>query len=59
MATRSHWQIENSLHWVLDTAFREDEIRVPKDHGAIADNPRAGKEVEAPSVPWGLAKGTG
>lgn len=33
-ATRSHWQIESSLHWVLDVAFREDENRVGKDHGA-------------------------
>jgi predicted transposase YbfD/YdcC len=33
-AKRSHWQIENGLHWVLDIAFREDECRVRKAHGA-------------------------
>ena len=32
--TRRHWQIENCLHWVLDMAFREDEARLRKDHGA-------------------------
>ena len=30
---RSHWRIENELHWVLDIAFREDESRIRKDHG--------------------------
>jgi predicted transposase YbfD/YdcC len=30
---RSHWSIENSLHWVLDVVFREDECRVRKDNG--------------------------
>lgn len=24
-AIRSHWQVENSLHWVLDTGFGEDQ----------------------------------
>lgn len=33
-AKRSHWNIENQLHWVLDIAFREDESRVRKDHAA-------------------------
>ena len=30
-AVRSHWGIENCVHWVLDIAFREDESRVRKD----------------------------
>ncbi len=32
-AVRGHWGVENSLHWVLDIAFREDESRVRKDNG--------------------------
>lgn len=32
--TRVHWSIENSIHWVLDIAFREDESRLRKDNGA-------------------------
>jgi len=31
--TRTHWSIENSMNWVLDVAFREDDSRVRIDHG--------------------------
>ena len=31
---RSHWSIENNLHWVLDMAFKEDESRARKDNSA-------------------------
>jgi predicted transposase YbfD/YdcC len=33
-AVRTHWTIENQLHWVLDVAFREDDSRVRRGHGA-------------------------
>jgi predicted transposase YbfD/YdcC len=29
---RGHWAVENSLHWVLDMIFRDDECRVCTDH---------------------------
>lgn len=31
---RHHWAIENSLHWVLDNSFREDRMRMKKDHAS-------------------------
>jgi predicted transposase YbfD/YdcC len=29
---RTHWSVENDLHWSLDVAFREDDSRVRQDH---------------------------
>jgi predicted transposase YbfD/YdcC len=29
---RSHWMVENGLHWVLDMVFRDDECRVRTDN---------------------------
>jgi predicted transposase YbfD/YdcC len=34
MATRFHWAVENSLHWVLDVTFREDDARMRVGHAA-------------------------
>jgi predicted transposase YbfD/YdcC len=31
---RYHWQVENSLHWVLDMDFGEDDCRARADHSA-------------------------
>ncbi len=31
-AVRSHWRVENGVHWVLNVAFREDESRIRTDH---------------------------
>jgi predicted transposase YbfD/YdcC len=31
---RSHWEVENRLHWVLDVVFREDEQRKRAKHAA-------------------------
>lgn len=29
---RSHWAVENSLHWIMDVTFRDDECRVRTDN---------------------------
>jgi predicted transposase YbfD/YdcC len=31
---RAHWKIKNSLHWVLDVAFNEDQSRKRAGHAA-------------------------
>ena len=31
-SVRNHWGIENSLHWILDVAFGEDNCRIRKDN---------------------------
>lgn len=31
-AVRSHWAVENELHWSLDVGFREDACQVRKDN---------------------------
>lgn len=33
-AVRGHWEIENSLHWVLDVAFGEDACQIKAQNGA-------------------------
>jgi predicted transposase YbfD/YdcC len=33
-AVRGHWQIENSLHWVLDATMNEDNCQIYRDNGA-------------------------
>jgi predicted transposase YbfD/YdcC len=33
VVARTHWTIENQLHWVLDVAFDEDRARSRKDNG--------------------------
>ena len=31
-AVRSHWGVENGLHWVMDMVFGDDECRIRSGH---------------------------
>ncbi len=31
---RTHWSIENQVHWILDVAFREDDSRIRKGYAS-------------------------
>jgi predicted transposase YbfD/YdcC len=33
-AIRSHWEVENKVHWVLDVVYREDDSRIRRGNGA-------------------------
>jgi hypothetical protein len=33
-AVRTHWSVENGLHWVLEVVFQEDQSRLRRDHAA-------------------------
>ncbi|KLU16715.1 hypothetical protein AFK69_00700 [Xenorhabdus sp. GDc328] len=33
-AVRSHWRIENNLHWVLDAIFHEDDCQIYRENAA-------------------------
>jgi predicted transposase YbfD/YdcC len=37
-AVRSHWAVENNLHWSLDVVFKEDASLKKKDHSAMNYN---------------------
>lgn len=58
-SVRAHWGIENSFHWILDIAFREDDSRVRKGHGArnLATLRRLALTLlmREKSVKWGVA----
>lgn len=34
-SVRSHWNIENNLHWVLDVIFGEDDSRIRNERAAL------------------------
>lgn len=33
-AVRSHWAVENSLHWVMDISMSDDDCQIHQNNGA-------------------------
>jgi predicted transposase YbfD/YdcC len=54
-AIRTHWAIENALHWVLNVTFREDGSRV-RDQRA-ARNFAVLQDRGQPCRSWSLSQG--
>ncbi len=38
-AIRSHWGVENQLHWSIDVVFGEDKSRIRTSHGSENHEP--------------------
>jgi hypothetical protein len=50
---RGHWSIENSLHWVMDMLFRDDECRIRTHHApANFTTPQAYGPQPHPKGSW-------
>jgi predicted transposase YbfD/YdcC len=49
---RSHWQIENSLHWVLDVVFRDDHARVRKQGNRLNGDEMPHREEGSLRLGW-------
>jgi hypothetical protein len=62
-AVRSHWGIENRVHWVLDLAFREDLSRIRRGYAAenkdISTTLRCSGQYGRRVVRWGGRRGSG
>ena len=54
--TREHWGSENSLHWVLDMVFNEDQSRNRKDN--CPDNLAQLAQLELDLAPLEPSKGS-
>jgi len=52
---RGHWAIENSLHWVMDMVFRDDECRLRTDHAPANYHQAHGAEPHPPGAGKGFA----